>query len=50
MIPEEYIARVTGLDTAWTFVVPDLLETYNPAIKPQTAVTIRENGGSVGQL
>ena len=40
MLSEEYIARITGLDTAWKFIVPDLPETYNLAIKSQTAVTI----------
>ena len=40
MLLEEYIPRVTGLDMAWTFVVPYLPETYDPAIKSQTAVTI----------
>ena len=33
MLPEYYRARVTGLDAAWKFVVPDLPETYDPAIR-----------------
>ena len=40
MLPEEYIACVKGLDVAWTFVLPDLPETYDPAIRSQNAVTI----------
>ena len=40
MLPGEYIYRVTGLDAAWTFIVPDLPETYNPSIISQNAVTI----------
>ena len=40
MLPGEYIYRVTGLDAAWTFIVPDLPETYNPSIKSQNAVTV----------
>ena len=40
MLPEDYRDRVTGLEVAWTFVVPDLPETYNSAIISQTAVTI----------
>ena len=40
ILPEDYRACVTQLDTAWIFFVPDLSETYDPAIKSKTAVTI----------